>query len=123
MAIGINVGLLLDSAQYFAKFPMDLIYVAAIALLGGLAAIFYFKLSPQSRYKTKRLIYGLITACFFACFIFSLAIILKFLIFSPSPYFQITPGTLASFAGWLLLMAAFVFTSWREFKKIPKHRG
>jgi len=119
--IGINAWFLFGSTQYFAKSPTDLVYVAAIALLGGLAAIFYFKLSHHRRYKTKRLIYGSITACFSACFVFSLAVTLKFFVISPSPYFQLTPEIIASLAGWLLLMAAFVFTSWREFKQTTKH--
>jgi len=120
--VGIHAWFLFDSAQFFAKSPTDLIYVAATALLGGLVVALYFKLPPQRRYTTERLFWGVISASFLGCFIFSLMIFLKYFAISPSPYFQLTPKIIASLAGWLILMAAFAFTSWREYMQITKSK-
>ena len=48
-----------DTIHYFSERPHQLLLVAAIGIVGGLMAFFFYRLSPHSQRRVKLLILGL----------------------------------------------------------------
>lgn len=103
-----------DAVRHFSSQPRDRLYLFAIAILGGFAALGFTRLSPRTQRHVRVFVWGAAATsltAFVCCFVFRLASVSSLVIES---------GDAAWVVLALLLFVAIVAYLWFEFYRAMK---